>query len=223
MSITDLRVLRTVPVVFAKMGMMLTPVQQPIRRERLKQVLRIRSQRDMLLLPAEACQILSAVKAVEHLPGDMAEVGAGKGASAKLIASAAPNRMLHVFDTFEGLPAPTRDDSSRFKAGQYKSSFEEVQNYLRGCNVKLYKGLFPATAPSLSPLSFAFVHLDGDLYETMKAGLEWFYQRMVRGAILIAHDFASSKGVERAFAEFFADKPEPYVELTGSQGMFVKF
>lgn len=222
-SITDSRVLREVPVIFARLGVLLSKYwDSDRRRERLKLLLRIRSERDMLLLPCEACQIMSAIKAVEKVPGDMAEVGVARGSSAKMISASAPQRTLHLFDTFEGLPEPTAGDSRRFHKGQYCFGLQDVENYLNGQNVRLYKGLFPETAKELSDKKFAFVHLDGDLYETTKSGLDWFYPRMSKGGILICHDFDTSAGVNQAFEEFFEDKPEPYIELTGCQCLFVK-
>jgi hypothetical protein len=165
---------------------------------------------------------MSAIKAIEKVPGDMAEVGVARGSSAKMISASAPQRTLHLFDTFEGLPEPGVRDSRGFHKGQYCFGLEEVQNYLRGDNVQFYKGLFPGTAKSISDKRFAFVHLDGDLYETTRSGLEWFYPRMNRGGVLICHDFSTSTGVNQAFREFFDDKPEPYIELTGCQCLFVK-
>jgi O-methyltransferase len=215
--------LRRVPVAFAQAGLLLARYENSeVRRERLKRIKQIRSERDMLLIPAEACQIICALKAIEKIPGDMAEVGVSTGGSAKMISGCAPNRTLHLFDTFEGLPVPHALDSARFKPGQYASDFEKVQKYLDGCNVKFYKGLFPDTTKDVPDVRFAFVHLDADLYESTKSGLEYFYPRMSPGAILICHDFVTSEGVNRAFEEFFQDKPEIYMELTGSQCMFVK-
>jgi predicted O-methyltransferase YrrM len=223
MAISDLRVLREVPVLFARAGMMLSKYwDSEQRRDRLKLLLKIRSRRDMLMLPCEACQIMSAIDAVKKIPGDMAELGVACGASAMMIASRAPGRTLHLFDTFEGLPKPTRQDSARFKERQYRYSLEEVQRYLKTEDIRFHRGLFPHTAAELSDVRFAFVHLDADLYESTKAGLEWFYPRLNKGAILICHDYDTSAGVNRAFEEFFADKPEPYLDFVGCQCGFVK-
>jgi hypothetical protein len=41
----------------------------------------------MLMVPCEACQIMSAIDAVKKVPGDMAEPGVASGASAMMIAS----------------------------------------------------------------------------------------------------------------------------------------
>jgi hypothetical protein len=192
------------------------------RRDRIKLLVKIRSKRDMLLLPCEACQIMSLVDAVKNVPGDMAELGVASGASSKMISACAPERKLHIFDTFEGLPDPSGKDSSRFKKRQYHHNFEEVREYLKGNNIILYKGVFPGTARDISNARFAFVHLDTDLYESTKAGLEWFYPRLNKGGILISHDYDTSVGVNQAFEEFFAGRPEPYFDLVGSQCMFVK-
>ncbi len=223
MAVSDWRALREVPVVFARLGMMLGKYwDSERRRERLRLLLKIRSERDMLLLPAEACQIMSLVDAVKNVPGEMAELGVAGGASAKMIAARAPERVLHLFDTFEGLPDPSEKDDSRFKGRQYRHTLEDVRGYLNSGNLRFHKGLFPESAGSLADTRFAFAHLDADLYESTKAGLEWFYPRMSRGGILVCHDYDTSEGVNRAFEEFFADKPEPYFDLVGSQCMFVK-
>ena len=220
---SEWRVLRAVPLLFARMGMMLSKYwDSPRRRERVKLLLKIRSERDMLMLPCEACQIMSLVDAANNIPGEMAELGVASGASAKMISARAPERVLHLFDTFEGLPDPSAKDSSRFKIGQYRYSSENVQKYLNSGKVVLHKGMFPDTASNLTGTRFAFVHLDADIYESTKAGLEWFYPRLNKGGILVCHDFDTSAGVNRAFDEFFADKPEPYFDLVGSQCMFVK-
>ena len=223
MGICEWRLLREVPVMFARMGMMLSKYwDSDRRRERIRLLLKTRSERDMLMLPCEACQVMSLVDAVKKVPGDMAELGVGRGASAKVIAARAPERVLHLFDTFDGLPSPSAKDSSRFKKQQYRHTLEEVQTYLRSENVHFYKGLFPESAKHLAGTRFAFAHLDADLYESTKAGLEWFYPRLNKGGILVCHDYDTSAGVNRAFEEFFADKPDPYFDLVGSQCMFVK-
>jgi hypothetical protein len=69
---------------------------------------------------------------------------------------------------------------------------------------------------------FSFVHLDVDLYESTKGALEFFYPRMPAGAVLISHDYVEFPGVRSAFDDFFGDKPEPVVEMSGNQCMVVK-
>ena len=208
---------------FARMGMVLGKYWDSDRRkERANLLLMTRSKHDCWQLPAEAYQIMSVVDAVKKIPGEMAELGVATGASALMISTLAPERTLHLFDTFEGLPEPGAVDGKKFKAGQYGYPLETVRQCLAGRNVQFHKGLFPGTAAGLEDRKFAFVHLDVDLYEGTRAGLEWFYPRLNRGGILISHDFDTAPGVNRAFEEFFSDKPEPYFDFVGTQCGFVK-
>jgi O-methyltransferase len=66
------------------------------------------------------------------------------------------------------------------------------------------------------------VHLDADLYESTLAAFEFFYRRLPPGGIMLCHDYHSAAGVVKAIEEFFRDRPDPVVELTGYQAMIVK-
>ena len=186
----------------------------------------IKSETEMLLREVEALQLYMAVKQTAKLAGDIAEVGVFKGGSAKLICEAKGSRKLHLFDTFEGLPASSENDSkNQYHEKQYAASYESVKSYLQNYpNVYLYKGLFPSTAGPIENESFSFVHLDVDLYEATLACIEFFYPRMSKGGVIISHDYAYASGVRKAFDEFFADKPEPVIELEimGTQCLVVK-
>ena len=59
--------------------------------------------------------------------------------------------------------------------------------------------------------------MDVDLYESTKAGLEFFYPRMSRGGIIMSHDYPSLNGVLKAVTEFFADKPDPVIDIAGGE------
>ncbi len=172
--------------------------------------------------PSEMYAVYSLASAQRSLEGDYAEVGVYKGATARLICEAKGDKTLHLFDTFQGLPQLSGEDV-RFTQGMFASRMEQVQSRLDGFNkVFFYKGLFPATAESVKNRKFAFVHLDVDIYQSTKDALEFFYPRMVRGGIIISHDFPSAGGVQKAIMEFLLDKPERIIGLPLSQGMIVK-
>jgi predicted O-methyltransferase YrrM len=207
----------------ARQGYLLSRYQTAHRAEWLRDILRTSDERILLLDYGEAAQILSALRATAHLPGDIAELGVAWGASARLIAANASGRTVHLFDTFGGLPKPSAVDSAKFAEGDFNSQLQDVQQYLSGYDCRFYKGFFPQTAAPLAEAQFSFVHLDVDIYESTLAGLEFFFPRLVRGGILISHDFLSADGVDRAMSEFFADKAERPIELAaGYQCMIVK-
>lgn len=171
----------------------------------------------------EAYQIFMTVRSVAKISGDMAEVGVYKGGSAKIICEAEKSKILHLFDTFEGLPEVSIVDSKWFSRGQYRGTLDEVQVNLKEYrNIYFYPGFFPKTAENLKAKKFSFVHLDVDIYESTLRSLEFFYQRMNRGGVIISHDYISATGVRKAFDEFFKDKPEPIIEMSGSQCLIVK-
>lgn len=181
---------------------------------------------NLAFYPYEAFTVYSIAKAQSVFDGEMAEVGVYRGGSAKLICEAKANRKLHLFDTFEGLPEVTdKDTHFGTKFWQDKqfndTSEEQVKKYLKSYPaVSVYKGLFPQTGGHVENSTFSFVHLDVDLYKSTLDCLNFFYPRMIRGGIILTHDYHTS-GVQQAFKEFFADKKVSIIELTGSQCMIV--
>ena len=194
----------------------------PERASTYRLIRQTRQETSMVLLDSEAFSICAQVRGTAKVPGDIAELGVYRGGSARLICEEKGARSLHLFDTFDGLPEATEWDP-KFRKGGFASSLDQVQGYLqRFPRVHYHKGLFPGTAHGLDDLSFSFVHLDVDLYQSTLSGLEWFYPRLNRGGVLISHDYTIAKGVRKAFDEFFLDKPECLIELSDSQVAFVK-
>ena len=184
----------------------------------------VRSENKMLLQTNEAYQLYMLVKKTHKLKAGIAEVGCFMGGSSKIICEAKGDKEFDVFDTFEGLPELNDiDDPSQFQKGQYSASYEFVKNYLSQYpNVFLHKGYFPDTAGPIENKKFSFVHLDLDLYESTIASLKFFYPRLVNGAVLISHDYTTAPGVKKAFEQFFCDKAEPIIEMSGTQCLIVK-
>ncbi len=195
----------------------------PSKRRAFDVAWQVKREIHLVLSLLEAAQIFSSVQNTAKVPGDLAEVGVYMGGSAKIICEAKGDRQLHLFDTFEGLPDISAVDDPDFHKNQYKCSVEQVQSYLQNySNVSFYKGLFPASSGPVTDRQFSFVHLDVDLYESTLASLGFFYSRLSKGGVLLSHDYALSKGVRSAFDEFFADKPEPVIEIAENQCLVVK-
>jgi O-methyltransferase len=158
------------------------------------------------------------------VPGAFAELGVWRGNSAKVIHRVAPDRELYLLDTFEGFPAERAEfdpagGSSRHFADV---SAEDVRDFVgRSELVKFIVGRFPDSARLIPAAErFAFVHIDCDLYEPVKAGLEFFYPRMSRKGLIVVHDFVSGRwpGVPQAVGEFLADKLENPVVIPDASG-----
>ena len=183
----------------------------------------IHRERRSLLSAFEGYLVHSLARAQAKQPGAFAEVGVYKGASAKLICEAKGDKTLHLFDTFAGLPSPSEHDRGVHREKQYACSLQSVQEYLQTYDdVHFHQGLFPESAEEVEDTTYAFAHFDVDLYDGTLACLEYFYPRMISGGIMLSHDYGLLAGVEKAFAEFFADKPEEIIEQPTTQCMVVK-
>ena len=203
-------------------NMQLVPAEHEQDETLARLINEVSTERDMLMSNIEAAQIYKTARALSCVPGDMAEVGVYRAASSRLIREAEPSKPLHLFDTFEGLPAPSGKDDA-FYEGLYRSSLEDVQAYLKPYkNLHFYKGLFPETAGPVFDRKFSFVHLDVDLYESTLSALAFFWPRLAPGGAILSHDYSTSPGVYRAFQEFFAGKSVAVFPLAHTQCMAVR-
>ena len=189
--------------------------KNPANTHALSVIKKVKKETEMLLNDLQAYQIYMAVTKTEKIKGDIAEVGVYKGGSAKLICEMTKKKTVHLFDTFEGLPDLSPQDSEeQFQKGEYSAQLDYVKKVLKNyTHIQFYKGFFPSTAEPVKNKMFSFVHLDVDIYKSTLSSLAFFYFRMSRGGIIISHDYPSSKGVKKAFDEFYQDKPEHIIEL----------
>ena len=166
------------------------------------------------------------------VPGDFVELGCYVGQSAALfqtiLQNAGGGRVLHVYDSFEGLPPPVADDGdTNFRGGDMRTTEEAlIANFERlGLPLPvIHKGWFEDTLPGGLPEQIAFAHLDGDFYSSIKTSLEHVYPRLAKGAACLIDDycdpalfpaFDAFPGCKKACDEFFADKPEKVSVLFG--------
>jgi O-methyltransferase len=151
--------------------------------------------------------------------GEVAEVGVYKGGTARLLALALPEKTVHLFDTFAGMPSTNVDFDKHFAGDFHDTSLDAVQERLKDCgNVRFYKGLFPATSTPIEQVKFSLVHVDADIYDSVRACCEFFYSRLEKGAVMLFDDygFPTCPGARKAVDEFFSDKPEiPFYLPTG--------
>ncbi len=156
----------------------------------------------------------------KEVAGEAAEVGVFRGGTARLIAKVLDPKPVHLFDTFAGMPATDPGRDLPLEGRFAETSLELVQRYLQDCgNVALYQGRFPAGTEPLEDHTFAFVHVDVDIYQSVLDCCAWFYGRMSAGGVLLFDDYgwSSCPGAKDAVDEFFADKAEQPVFLPTGQ------
>ncbi len=165
----------------------------------------------------------------EGISGDFAELGVWKGNTAAVLAhyAAAAKRKLVLFDTFAGFASGDLVGMERSRADLFRDTSIELVKEVIGENVEacdFVTGRFPDVIPDrCRQRTYAAVSLDCDLYEPMKAGLEFFYPRMPQGGILFLHDYSSGHwpGATKAVDEFCARTGEFVTLLPDKSGSAV--
>jgi O-methyltransferase len=156
-----------------------------------------------IYLLEEVCSELNAA----NIQGDVAELGVYKGGSARLLATAFPDKKIYLFDSFVGMQYDDTITEGLHKKNEFSdTSLEAVKEYLSDKeNCVFCQGWFPSTADFLTNQKFCLVHLDADYYESTKAGIEVFWNRLVDGGVMVFDDWEwdHCPGVKKAFDEFF--------------------
>lgn len=185
--------------------------------------------------------IASLLDSVEYivkrdLPGAFAECGVWRGGSVlamvlKLMDLGIRDRDIYLYDTFEGMTAPTDHDTSPFHAPA-SQDWDAAQK----AGSKIYDGLFNAeifneslvrdvlvnsgypaerlhfvrgpveqTIPATMPKELALLRLDTDWYESTRHELVHLYPLITRNGVLIIDDYGHWEGAQRATDEYFSN------------------
>lgn len=178
----------------------------------------------------EAYAIIQAIAATADVPGDVCELGVAQGATSVLIANeiALTGKALHLFDSFEGLPAPTsadtlKDDpehlgSIEAYAGMWAYPRDLVVARLRAigfpdARVHIHEGFVDAilAAGDGLPETVSCAYLDFDFYEPIRDGLAFLDGVISPGGIIAVDDYDFfSTGVKRAVDEFLDARAASY-------------
>lgn len=144
---------------------------------------------------------------VKGLPGDVADLGACRGGTSLVLRRLAPDKNLHVFDTWEG--TPYSDPLCHHKKGEWTASFEECQKLVGNGELTHYhRGVFPETdLAGVSFPPFCFVYVDMDTEQATRDALTFFWPRLVPGGIIMVDDYGwePCAGVKKAVDDMFAE------------------
>ncbi len=188
---------------------------------------------DHTLVSEDRCYTIHMFsKHCRHLEGDFAECGVYKGGTAYLISlilkdNSNHQKILHLFDTFSGMPKSANEDKSHHKEGDYQdTSVEAVKEFLSDYSfVEFHPGLIPDTFEAVTNKKFAFVHIDVDIYQSIKDCCEFFYERMTKGGIMIFDDYGFQGyelAAKKAVDDFFIRKSEIPITLRNGQCLVLK-
>ena len=133
--------------------------------------------------------------------GDVIEAGAYRGATSLLLAvlgrlHGVSQRVL-VLDTFEGMPSPSALDHER-KRGEFAPPGgwdDTIRSQAAALGVadrvEVHKGLFADSAPAIHArgLTFAFAHVDANIYQGTLDACELVMPHMATGGAVVFDDY----------------------------------
>ncbi len=166
------------------------------------------------------------------VPGDIVECGVARGGSTALMALTlkrlqVADRRVWAFDTFAGLPEPSKNDPdyqfAKEHTGSCVGTFDEVSRSFQQLGIldqcRLVKGLFQNTLPSAAIGKISVLHIDGDWYDSVRICLEELYDHLSPGGIVQIDDYGFWEGARRAVDEFFSERkiesPLEYIDYAG--------
>ena len=165
------------------------------------------------------------------LEGNFSEFGVHQGRSSLVSALTAvkyssSSREFHLVDSFEGLSAPVRADGSFFKKSMLNNTDAEIvlQRLLSVTSgARLHKGFIPEVLNEIDSTTYSFVHIDVDLSEPTISVLEFVYEKMVTGGVILFDDFGfhMCPGVRTGVEKFFQDKLEKPISLPTGQAFVI--
>lgn len=167
-------------------------------------------------------------KKMKDANGVYVECGVAAGAQILAMAEGAPYKIIHAFDSFEGIPLPSNKDDQMPgikyltkeeqkalpKPGKQKlessgatvvaleSFLENVSNVQCPENIIIHKGWFEETLEKSDIQDISILRLDGDLYNSTLVCLKHLFPKVVKGGIVIIDDW-ELPGCQLACKDYF--------------------
>ncbi|MFM7357917.1 MAG: TylF/MycF/NovP-related O-methyltransferase [Sediminibacterium sp.] len=184
--------------------------------------------------PERLYGLIEAVRYLEsnEVAGNFVECGVWKGGSMMAVALTlkklgSTNRQLYLYDTYEGMTAPTAADLSyqgegaaellQKESGQKEdsviwaySSLEQVRENVLSTgypesHIHFIQGDVLQTIPDKVPDSIALLRLDTDWYESTRHEMIHLYPLLVSHGVLIIDDYGFWRGSRQAVDEYIAE------------------
>lgn len=137
------------------------------------------------------------------IAGDVVEFGCYVGTTSVYLAQTlmadGDKKRLFVYDSFQGLPEKTREDTSplgeSFKPGELSVAKKQfIKNMIQAkvTMPQIKKAWFSDLTDGDVPEKIAFAFLDGDYYASIADPLRLIEKRFEQGATLVVDDYANS-------------------------------
>jgi O-methyltransferase len=175
-----------------------------------------------------------AARHAAHLEGDFVDCGVHTGIFARAIVHfidfPKTKKKYYLLDTFAGLDPRYSTEkemgrNSRMKYDDRGDVYSQVAKTFSGFNVEIIKGTVPETLPRVSAEKICFLSVDMNCVQPEIDALEFFWEKMVSGGIIVLDDYgyANSTNDQKAAHDAFAkSKGVMVLTLPTCQGLIIK-
>jgi hypothetical protein len=173
-----------------------------------------------------------AAERAVRMQGDFVECGVYRGGLARTVADYVDfanltDRRFFLLDTFHGFPPEQLHAVPKVHHAHYQEDcYDDVRRtFAEFPNVVLIRGTIPDTLPCIVSRRIAFLSIDLNCAAPEIAALEYCWDKLVPGAVVLFDDYGYSEHYRRqkeACDEFAWQKGTPILSLPTGQGMIVK-
>jgi len=166
----------------------------------------------------------------QRLQGDFVECGVDHGGTAMLLLKYLDfdnsSRRMYLYDTFCGLdPTLSSEKELANYTGIYRDCYDEVrQRFESFSNVIVCRGSIPASLSKTAPEQVAFLHIDLNAANPERAAIEFFWDRLTPGAMIVLDDYCwvACHAQKLSMDEFAKSVDCPILSLPTGQGLLQK-
>lgn len=173
--------------------------------------------------------LLWAVDTIKHLTGDFVECGVFRGFKSYFILKYFADVISDdywLYDTFSGQPSEYQSTSPVSNSEHNKPLLLQFvkERFSEFKNVKIIQGTVPSILYNNSPKAVKFLHLDLNSTDAEIGALDFFYNRIVKGGIIVLDDYGhlSFKDQMVAQKKWFKTRDCTVLELPTGQGIVIK-
>ena len=175
-----------------------------------------------------------AADKASRLEGDFVECGVNRGGFSRAVMHFVDfprlGKTFYLLDTFRGLEDRLVSDAERKRgigAGkwfQYQDCYEAVCKTFEGLPVVIVRGVVPETLPQVKATKVCYLSIDMNCVAPEIAAAEYFWDKLVRGAVMVLDDYGWEAHYEQkmAFDRFAAQKGVMVLGLPTGQGLVFK-
>ncbi len=170
------------------------------------------------------------------LPGDFVECGTFRGFMSAVVAEyidfAHLDKTFYLYDSFEGMSKDYSSEIEYDRGNLYSTTamangytYEAVcRRFASYPNIQVIKGFVPDVLGGTAPNEIAYLHIDLNAAKAEIAALEYLFDRVTPGGLIILDDYGHKLHYAQHVAEleWMEARGHAILELPTGQGLIVK-